>query len=405
MSRRVLAAAVVIIAAAASAVWLAVTRLSAAETAVGDVSSARALAVGERARLEADIQFYERRAAADTISAGDRAALASLYLERARQGGDFSDVLHAEALARKSLALREAHNSPTKLILASILLEQHRFRDALVLAEELLQDDPGSEAYRVVVAEIRLELGDYDRAADLFNTVKGGRASLVVAPRLARWEEIRGRDNVALRLLEGARDTAVKRKDLPREQLAWFNVRLGEHELRAGHTREGVGALRAALQLAPDDARALAAMARFEASEQHWSRAIELGERSLEKSLDPGTLGLLADAYRSTGDSKRAAEYDRVIDAAFLSKPGPFHRALSLYLLDQGRQVPLVLAKAEEEIRVRHDVYGFDVLAWALYRSGRIPEARVAMDQALRMGTHDPMLRRHAGEIARSPIK
>ena len=146
-------------------------------------------------------------------------------------------------------------------------------------------------------------------------------------------------------------------------------------------------------------------MARFEASEKHWPRVIELGERSLENTVDPATLGLLADAYRAIGNAPRAAEYDRAIDAGFVSKPGPFHRTLSLYLLDHGRNVPLVLAKAQEDMRARHDVYGYDVLAWALYHSGKIPEARLAMAQALRMGTNDPPLRRHAGEIGRSRIK
>lgn len=401
MLKRVLVAlAIAVILSSVLAAWVTVSRHSAAETSKSALSSARLLAAGERARRDQDIQFYEARAARDTISAGDRSALASLYLERGREAGDFSDVLHAEALARKSLQLREAHNAPTVMILASALLEQHRFRDALALAEGLLREEPASQANRAVVAEIRLELGDYDRAGKLFNTLKGGRTSLLVAPRLARWEEIRGRDNVARSLLEGARDSALKRTDLPRGQLAWFNVRLGEHYLRVGDTRKAVKALRSGLELAPDDPQALGAMARYEGTQGNWERVIELGERSIETSLDPGTVGLLADAYRATGNTQRAKEYDRVIDVAFLSNPGPFHRALSLYLLDQGRNVPLVLAKAQDEIRERRDVYGYDVLAWALFRSGRIPEARVAMTEALRMGTRDPVLMRHSTEIA-----
>ncbi len=92
-----------------------------------------------------------------------------------------------------------------------------------------------------------------------------------------------------------------------------------------------------------------------------------------------------------------------VSDAGFVSKPGPFHRSLSIYLLDQKRKVPLVLEKAQQEIHDRHDIYGYDVLAWALYRSGRIPEAKAAMAQALHMGTNDPLLRLHAAEIESAP--
>lgn len=400
-SRRVLAVLAAIATAIAVGVRMETNRASATESA-HQLSSARAFAAGERTRLEQDIKFYERRVAEDTISAADRSSLASMYLERSRETGDFSDVTRAEALARKSLALREAHNSQTKMVLASSLLEQHRFQDALVFAEELLHEEPSSELYQAVVAEIRLEIGDYETAASMFASLKRNPTSLVVAPRLARWEEIRGHDRTALNLLKGARDSVMNRTDLPRGQLAWFDVRLGEHQLRAGDTRNGEATLREALKLAPDDPRALAAMARFEASAENWSDVIEIGERSLDNSVDPGTLGLLADAYRAKGNAAKAAEYDGVIDAAFVSKPGPFHRSLSLYLLDQNRQVPLVLAKAQQEIQDRHDVYGYDVLAWALYRSGRIPEAEAAMKQALHMGTNDPLLRRHAKAIAAS---
>lgn len=398
-SRRALALLAAVATAIAVGVRFETTRASAAEAARA-ASSARTLAAGESSRLEQDIKFYEKRAAEDTISAGDRSALASLYLERARKTGEFSDVLHAEALARKSLALRMAHNTGTKMVLASALLEQHRFQEALVLADELLDEEPSNLLYESVAAEIRLEVGDYDKAAVLFNTLRKNETSLLIAPRLARWEEIRGHDNVAYRLLKGARDSVVNRTDLSRDQIAWFDVRLGEHQIRAGDTRGGEASLREALTLAPDDPRALAAMARYEGLQKNWSRVIELGERSLTNSVDPGTLGLLADAYRAKGDTAHAAEYDRVIDAGFVSKPGPFHRSLSLYLLDQKRDVPLVLEKAQQEIRDRHDIYGYDVLAWALYRSGRIPEAKAAMAQALHMGTTDPLLRHHAEEIA-----
>jgi tetratricopeptide (TPR) repeat protein len=68
-------------------------------------------------------------------------------------------------------------------------------------------------------------------------------------------------------------------------------------------------------------------------------------------------------------------------------------------LLDRGRDVPTVLARAEREIAVRRDVYGWDLLAWALYRSGRQSEAREKMRHALAVGTRDASLFYHAGMI------
>jgi hypothetical protein len=61
--------------------------------------------------------------------------------------------------------------------------------------------------------------------------------------------------------------------------------------------------------------------------------------------------------------------------------------------------VPEVLRRAEDELRTRRDVYGWDVYAWALHASGRTREAAAAMDSALAVGTRDPLLLRHARVI------
>lgn len=397
--RRGSAAAFLIVAVASGTVWHTGTR---AAQHAGAASTL--LAVGELGDPEIrdrDIEFYAARAERDPESALDRAQLAALYLQRGRGSGDPHDAILAESAARASLALRQSHNMPTVALLIEALLEQHRFLEARALAETLQRYDPDGLAYRAGLAEIQLELGDYEAAARSFRFVRRARSALPVAPRLARWEEIQGRDNVARELLEGARDSAMKRSDLPRAQVAWFHLKVGEHQLRRGRVREAERSMRTALEIAPDDHRILGAMAQLEASRERWPRAIELAERSLATSLDPATLALLANSYRAVGDSTHAAEYDRAIDAALVTQPGPFHRSLSLYLLDQGRHVALVLSRAEEEYQVRRDVYGADVLAWAYHKSGRDADARRMMDVALRLGTADATFFFHAGMIAR----
>jgi len=48
-------------------------------------------------------------------------------------------------------------------------------------------------------------------------------------------------------------------------------------------------------------------------------------------------------------------------------------------------------------------VYGWDLLAWARYRSGQIEAARAAMDSALAVGTMDPQVLAHARAIREAP--
>ena len=349
-----------------------------------------------------DIDFYQSRVKRDPRSAGDYAQLAALYLQRARETADNEDLVRAEQNARRSLGLRRGRNAAAFGILATSLLAQHRFVEALDVASRLVVLDSTSTAARGLLGETQLELGYYPEAGRTLGTLATYSGDLSVAPRLARWHELHGRPEQARRLLRVARAEARGRHGMPREQLAWFHLRLGDLALRYGHLVEAERELRDGLRVSPNDYRLLGAMARLEAVSHRWTRAIGYGEQAIAFALDPITLGVVGDAYAAAGDSAKAEEYYHTMEVAVLHQPGPFHRAWSLFLLDHGKDVPRVLAKVSEEIRTRRDIYGYDLLAWALHQSGRDREASAAMTHALALGTRDAVLFYHAGMIQRA---
>lgn len=358
-------------------------------------------ALDEAKVLELDLAFFESRVARDSFAARDHAELARLYLQRARVSGSAdADLVRAEAHARRSLSLRTTRNAEALQVLASSLMGRHRFLEAREAAERLLTADSSSRTARALLGEIQLELGSYDEAARTFGTLRTVRHDLAVAPRYARWEEIRGRPREAQRLLEGALAQAAERHGMPRSQLAWFHWRLADLALRGGRPGEAERRLKAGLQQAPEDHRLLEGLARAAAARGRWHEAIARGERAVARALDPSTLGLLAQAYEVLGDTARAGEYERAMAAAVLRQPEALHRAWGHFLLDRGREVPRVLAQAHDEIRTRRDVYGWDLLAWALYRSGAAVKAAEAAGRALALGTRDASLHFHAGVIA-----
>ncbi|HET8624006.1 MAG TPA: tetratricopeptide repeat protein [Gemmatimonadales bacterium] len=364
---------------------------------------------GERAPLadatirDQDIAFYEARTARDPAGALDRTRLATLYLARARELGAEPDLVRAESTARASLARRRPHNSGALAVLAGALLGQHRFIEARDAARELAVAEPESPAARALLGEVLLELGEYREARSMFLALRGQGRDPAVATRLARWHELEGRPAEADRLLRVARDRALALHGISREQRAWFHLRVGDLALRYGRLSEAAAALDAGLADAPDDHRLLAARARLAAARHAWAEAIAFGNQALAASVDPATLGLLADAHLALGDTASALEQERVMDVALRGQRGPSHRAWSLHLLDRGRDVPQVLVRAEDELRTRRDVYGWDVYAWALHKAGRREEAAAAIDSAMALGTKDPLLAAHARAIRTTP--
>ena len=358
----------------------------------------------EAARRDADIAFYTKRATEDTAGAFDRSQLAMLYLGRSRATGDFNDVVKAESLARNSLALRSSHNIETFVPLISSLLSEHRFNEARDYATQLAESEPGEDSYRGILGEVDLEVGDYNGAAKAFASLSAkSRANLGIAPRLARWVEIRGNSTLARQILYRTEKMADSTRDqLTREQLAWFHLRVADIELRNGRLRGAEKAIRAGRAVLPSDYRLLAAEARLASVRHDWQRAISAGDSSVAVVLDPATLGLIGDAYAALGNSAKAEEYIRTMEVAVTQQPGAYHRAWSLFLLDHGRRIPEVTAKIQEELKTRRDIYGYDLLGWAMYKQGRYADARAALQTALSQGTQDAVIFYHAGMVERA---
>src|SRR4029079_19350108 len=90
------------------------------------------------------------------------------------------------------------------------------------------------------------------------------------------------------------------------------------------------------------------------------------------------------------------------MEVAVAGQPGAYHRAWSLFLLDHNLRVTEVLTNVQKELETRKDIYGYDLLAWALPTEHRGVDARAAMTQARRLGTRDAMLFYHEGVIDRA---
>ena len=192
-----------------------------------------------------------------------------------------------------------------------------------------------------------------------------------------------------------------RRHGVPGEQLAWFHLRLGDLALRAGQLAEAGRELDAGLRILPGG---LPPARREGAARGRPSRLAPGGGRRgaghrRGRSI-PRRWGCCHDAYTALGDSGKAAEYSRAMDArgARSSRAPTTGRGACSSSTTTARCLACS-ARCADELRTRRDVYGYDLLAWALHRSGRDLEARSPMRQALSLGTRDAMLHYHAGMI------
>ena len=206
----------------------------------------------------------------------------------------------------------------------------------------------------------------------------------------------------AIRLMKVAVSEGIEAR-LPQENLAWLYYELGEFLTQSGEALSANAAYLAALETHPGDYRALAGLAKLRANNGRYPEAILLYQKAIAVVPMPIFVGELGDLYARTGNQAEAEkQYQLVAYIGLLGKINQVlhNRDLALFYADHDLKLPEALALAQKEFEVRHDIYTWDALSWALYKNGKYTEGRKASDKALEHGTKDALLLFHAGMIA-----
>ena len=189
---------------------------------------------------------------------------------------------------------------------------------------------------------------------------------------------------------------------LPPENIAWSECQLAEELYKTGELKNAEAAYQDALAVYPGYYRALAGLAAVREAQTRYAEAIELYQKALAVVPYPIYVAALGDVYARVGRPAEAKkQYDLVEFIGRLSAINKvlYNRELALFYADHDLKLEEALRLARKELEVRHDIYTWDALAWALYKSGQLREAADAMTKAMRPGTKDPMLFFHAGMI------
>ena len=332
--------------------------------------------------------------------------LANAYLQRCRETGDIADAQRAEQAARRSLAIRSNNNAPGRDALARSLFVQHRFVESEALAHvtsSKYQDDPVA---LMSYADAALERGDYRTTqAALQHPVVAGeeKADPSVEAVKARLLDINGQPALALQQMEKAQADADANLDMPRENVAWFHMRVGDQLARMGRADAAEKSYQEAIALYPHDYKTMTGLARLAAGRQDWAQTIAWGQKAAQIVPTPEVVALIGDAYAAMGNQKEAERQYRLIEAMGTisrAQSAVYDRYRARFDADHDRHLAEGLTLAQREMTIRQDIYAYDTLAWALYKSGNLAGADAAMKKALAHSTQDALMYYHAGTIA-----
>ena len=338
-------------------------------------------------------------------------ALGASYIQKGRETADASYYELAKEALNKSLDL--VSNDPAaasaKTHMAVVAMAEHQFEEALSWAQAALVLGSGDPSPWAIVGDAFTDMGEYERAGDAYARLRNplhpdDEASGLAYERNSRVAYLRflkGDAQGAIKLMRAAIAIAGA-LHLPAENTAWSEYQLGEICFKSGDLAGAEQAYKKGLEIGPHSYRNLAGLGELRTAQGRYPEAITLYQKAIAVVPYPTYATALYDLDLQVGRSDDAQKQLALVE--FISTLNPlndrlFYRELALFYADHNLKLKQSVELAKKELEVRHDVYTWDILAWVLFKNGRVADAADAMNKALALGTEDALLDFHAGMI------
>lgn len=323
--------------------------------------------------------------------------LASAYMQKARESGNFAFNANANDAIDHSLAVEPDNYDGLKLR-TKLQLTYHRFAEALETAHHIqtIRDDDHDVWGQITDALV--ELGDYPGAVKAAQKMVDLRPDSSSYARVSYLRSLHGDTRGAIDAMVAAAKAANPNDP---ESVAWCHVQIGNELMNDGKLQEAEREFDEALRIFPNHNLALQSKARARVAANDLQAAIAIYERESGYADAAQALGDLFTRLGKTDAARAAyAKFETLErENAALERSS---RHLVNFWLDHDQNLAESLRLASTEYESRKDIFTCEALAWAFYKNGRVAEAKSLIKEALRTGSKDQRINDHAAIINRS---
>jgi tetratricopeptide (TPR) repeat protein len=339
--------------------------------------------------VSATMRFLQERVNRDPLDSVAQNRLSTACINQLRETGDLAWLDRAMRSARASLeAAPPAQNPGGVSALAVAEFEFHHFREALALAQQAHSIDPRNGVAMATAGDAQLELGNYGEAEKIYEELNADEVTPPVRARLARLAELKGDNHKAIDLL-------LENAGAPGDT-AWYRVRLGELYFRTGNLEKAEQQYEAGRKLRPDSYLVLEHLAELRAAQGKFDVAIGLYQQVIDRVPRAEFFQALGDLYAFMGKAADAKPWQERALAAYLESAGQgnahYYHHLAGFYSDAQENPAEAVRWARKDLEVRHSIYAYEALGWALYKSGDFTRAAEEIGRALALKTKDAHL-------------
>jgi Flp pilus assembly protein TadD len=352
-----------------------------------------------------EIAFWQTKYVAAPNQKSYLAILASNYTKLFDITANIDYLLTAE---KNLLEVNESYHY-TKVnnirSLARNYISQHRFKEALDLANKALAIGEGLEESQKLLFDVQMELGNYQEAEAHLNAIQK-KNEFDYYIRIAKWNDHIGDLDTTLTFMEKAKVDAEKYDN--KALKIWTYTNLGDYNGHAGNIEAAYQHYLNALAIDPNNSYALKGIAWIVFShEKNTEEAISIINAIEKKHNSPDFYLLKAEIAEFTNnESQKNALLDSYFKSTSSQKYGAMYNKYNVLLFaEQPQSVAKALSIAEEEVAHRPTPVSYDLLAWTYLKMGQKEKALEIADAHVAGKSFEPELNYHLAEIYKANNK
>ena len=179
--------------------------------------------------------------------------VAAAYTTFFKQSGNIAYLKKAEACLSKAVEIANINKEGYLRSLARNYISQHRFKEALDLAEKASALGGGKKDSQALLFDVHMELGNYTSAKSYLDSITAP-SEFGYLIRVAKWNDYKGDLDTTIRLMEKALQKAEASKN--KELLVWAYSNIADYYGHAGALQKSYDHYLKTLELDPTNAYA-----------------------------------------------------------------------------------------------------------------------------------------------------
>jgi lipoprotein NlpI len=348
---------------------------------------------------EKEIAFWQNKYDKAPNQISYLSVLASNYSKRFEITANIDDLLKAEELLVKANEIYKYSSVGTIRSLARNYISQHKFKEALALAQKAEAIGEGLKETHKLLFDVQMELGNDDQAEKSLKAIQETQ-DFDYLIRAAKWNDNLGDLKTTLVLMEKAKEKAEMFNN--KYLKVWSYSNLGDYYGHDGNIAKSYEYYLKTLALDPNNSYALKGIAwivfSHERNSKEANRIIDivakkhnspdfylLKSQIAEYENNPTLRSENLEAYfKMLNNNKYGAMYNRYNALIFAEDKYTVNRALEI---------------AKTEINHRPTADSYDLLAWSYFNMGEKQKALEIAQKHIAGKSAEPKLNYHLAEI------